>query len=70
MKDKLVSALIRAVRTFIQTFLGVLLPGLAGATTFEQLTATTALEAAAVAGIIAVLWNLAEELGGASYQRG
>lgn len=70
MKQAVINALIRAARTFIQTFLSVLLPMLAGVSTFTDLTAVSALEAAAVAAVIAVLWNWLEQLKGVQYNRG
>jgi|ADurb_Total_1213_FD_contig_21_2023700_length_263_multi_3_in_0_out_0_1 uncharacterized membrane protein (DUF441 family) len=70
MKQAIINALIRAGRTFVQTFLSVLIPMLSGVATFAELTTVTALEAAAVAAIIAVLVNWLEELKGVTYNRG
>lgn len=55
MSPILKSAAVRAIRTFIQAFLGVFLAGIAGATTLGALTQRNLLEVAAVAGIVAVL---------------
>ena len=70
MMEAIKNAGIRAVRTFAQTFLAVFIPTIVGVSTFAGLTAVTAIEAAAVAGVIAVLQNWLEQLGGASYNRG
>lgn len=68
--EALKNAAIRAIRTFAQTFLAVYIPAVVGVTTFRELTVMTALEAAAVAGVIAVLQNWAEILGQVQYPRG
>lgn len=67
MKDAVVNALIRAVRTFAQTALGVYLAGLAVAPTLGDLGTWPLIQAALAAGIVAVLWNLLESLGGEKY---
>jgi hypothetical protein len=61
---------IRALRTFTQAFLAAWIPSILGAATFAQLTALQALEFAAVAGVIAVVVNLAEEVKKVQYSRG
>lgn len=68
-------ALIRAGRTFAQTFIGVFLAGLVGTavTTLGDLADLTLLDSAAAAGIVAVLsffQNWLETTGEASYDRG
>ena len=70
MKDKIIAVIIRALRTFIQTALGIYLAGLAVGATLGDISDVALLEAAAAAGIVAVLWNFLEELKGVSYNRG
>jgi hypothetical protein len=67
MKDAIINALIRALRTFAQTALGVYLAGLAVAPTLGDLGTWPLIQAALAAGIVAVLWNLLESLGGEKY---
>lgn len=67
MKDAIINALIRALRTFAQTALGVYLAGLAVAPTLGDLGTWPLIQAALAAGIVAVLWNLLEALGGEKY---
>lgn len=70
MWSKLQPALIRALRTFIQTFLGVYLAGVTVNASLETLTSKTIVEAALAAAVVALLMNIAEQLGGVSYNRG
>lgn len=68
-------ALIRAGRTFAQTFIGVVLAGLlAGEVVFLQDFADLSLlNQAAAAGVVAVLslaQNLLEDMGSVAYDRG
>lgn len=67
MKDAIINALIRAVRTFAQTALGVYLAGLAVSPALGDLGSWPLIQAALAAGIVAVLWNLLEALGGEKY---
>jgi hypothetical protein len=67
MKDVIINALIRAVRTFAQTALGVYLAGLIAAPALGDLGSWPLIQAALAAGIVAVLWNLLEALGGEKY---
>jgi len=72
-KDILVNALIRAMRTFFQTFIGIYLAGLAVDPTLNDL-ADTKLLASAVAGaivaVLAFLQNVVEEIVPVNYNRG
>jgi hypothetical protein len=70
MKEAIINALIRALRTFAQTALGVYLAGLVASPALGDLGSWTLIQAALAAGIIAVLWNLLESLGGAKYPTG
>ena len=66
------NALIRAARTFAQTFIGVFLAGYAG-NSLAELGNLTLLDTAAAAGIVAVLalaMNLIEGSAGATYNKG
>lgn len=72
MKQTLINALIRAVRTFAQTFIGVFLAGYAGGS-LAELGNLTLLDTAAAAGIVAVLaliMNLLEGATGEPLPRG
>lgn len=60
--SKVRDPLIRAVRTFAQTALGVWLAGLAVSPTLGDLSSTALLTAAAAAGIVAAAHNVLEEL--------
>jgi hypothetical protein len=60
------NALIRAARTFVQTFLGVWLAGVVAGPNFSDLVDIGLLETAAAAGIVSVValvQNYLEELG-------
>ena len=70
MWEKIRNAGIRALRTFAQTALGVYLAGLVASPALGDLGSWTLIEAAAAAGIVAVLWNVAEELKGVEYNKG
>ena len=70
MKQAIINALVRGVRTFLQAALGVFLAGLVASPTLRDLGNWTLIEAALAAGIVAVLWNVLESLGGAKYPRG
>lgn len=70
MKQVIVSTLIRAVRTFAQAALGVYLAGLTVSPSLGDLSNAALLEAAAAAGILALILNLYEGLGGKSIPRG
>ena len=70
MKQTIIDALIRALRTFVQTALGVYLAGLVASPLLRDLGNWALIEAALAAGIVAVLWNVLEGLGGAKYPRG
>ena len=66
-------ALIRAGRTFLQTFIGVYLAGLVSPDTFEGLTDLGLLESAAAAGIVSVIsfvQNLLEDSAAVHYNKG
>ena len=63
-------ALIRAARTFAQTALGVFLAGITVSPMLGDLSNWSLIQASLAAGIVAVLWNVSEELGGAKYPRG
>ena len=63
-------SLIRAVRTFAQVWLGAYLAGLTTSPMLGDLATWTLIQAATAAGIVAVLWNVLEEIGGAKYPRG
>ena len=67
MKTAIINALIRAIRTFGQAALGVYLAGLAGIPGLAELGNWQLIQAALAAGIVAVLWNLLESLGGEKY---
>lgn len=72
MKTTLINALIRAARTFAQTFVGVFLAGYAG-NSLAELGDLTLLDTAAAAGIVAVLaliMNLLEDTAGVTYNKG
>jgi len=72
MKQNLIDALIRAVRTFSQTFLGVFLAGYAG-NSLAELGNLTLIDTAAAAGIVAVLalvQNVLEGKARVKYNRG
>lgn len=64
------NAVIRAVRTFFQAALGVFLATLPINGALGDLTAWTIVGPAIFAGVVAVLMNVAEMLGGATYNRG
>lgn len=68
--EALKPALIRAARTFAQTALGVFLAGITVSPMLGDLGNWQLIQAALAAGIVAVLWNLAEELGQPNYPRG
>ena len=70
MKQTIVDALIRAVRTFVQAALGVYLAGLVASPMLHDLGSWELIQAALAAGIVAVLWNVLESVGGAKYPRG
>ena len=70
MKQTVIDALIRALRTFVQTALGVYLAGLVASPMLHDLGNWDLVQAALAAGIVAVLWNVLEGLGGAKYPRG
>jgi len=55
MKQRLIDAAWRAARTFAQSFLAVYVVGVAGARNVSDFAATPVLQAAAVAGIAALL---------------
>jgi hypothetical protein len=69
-------ALIRAGRTFLQTFIGVYLAGVLASTdpnTFEALADLGLIEAATAAGIVAVIsfvQNLLEDSASVDYNKG
>ena len=63
-------AVIRAARTFAQTALGVYLAGITVAPMLGDLGSWELIQAAIAAGIVAVLWNVSEELGQVKYPRG
>lgn len=69
MKDAIISALVRALRTFAQTALGVYLAGLTVSPALGDLGNWPLIQAAIAAGIVAVLWNLLESLGGDRYPK-
>lgn len=65
--SKLKDAGIRAVRTFVQSFLGVYLVAIGASPTLTDLADLTALDAAVAAGVVAVLtflMNAVEDLTG------
>lgn len=64
------AAAIRAARTFVQCALGIYLAGLIASPALGDLGSWALIQAAIAGGIVAVLWNLLEELGGAKYPRG
>jgi hypothetical protein len=65
------NAVIRAIRTFFQAALGVFLATLPVSGALGDLTAWTIVGPAVFAGIVAVLMNIAETIGGnAPYNRG
>lgn len=73
MQEKIINILIRAGRTFFQTFIGVYLAGLVVAPTLADLADVKLLAAAAAAAIVAVVsvvQNVLEELGNVTYRRG
>lgn len=70
MEQTIVDALIRAVRTFVQAALGVYLAGLVANPMLHDLSSWDLIQAALAAGIVAVLWNVLESVGGAKYPRG
>jgi len=70
MWENVKNAAIRAVRTLVQTALGVYLAGLVASPALGDLGSWTLIEAGLAAGIVAVLWNLLEELKGVPYSRG
>lgn len=66
-------ALIRAGRTFLQTFIGIYLAGLVSSDTFEGLADLGLLEAAASGAIVAVIsfvQNLLEDTASVDYNKG
>lgn len=72
MKQNIINALIRAGRTFAQTFVGVFLAGYAG-NSLAELGNLTLLDTAAAAGIVAVLalvMNLLEGTANVTYNKG
>jgi len=72
MKQTIINALIRAARTFAQTFIGVFLAGYAGGS-LAAIADLTLLDTAAAAGIVAVLalvMNLLEGATGEPIPRG
>lgn len=70
--EKFKSAAIRAVRTFVQTALGVYLAGIVGAGALADFANVGLLDSAAAAGLVATLSFLqnALEESRASYDRG
>jgi len=69
--EQIKAAAIRSVRTFFQTAVGAyllaftgLIPGLKDLGSWEIISAALA------AGILAMIWNISEELGKAPYPRG
>jgi hypothetical protein len=70
MRQIITDAIIRAIRTFAQAALGVYLAGLATSPMLHDLSNWDLIQAALAAGIVAVLWNVLEGLGGAKYRRG
>ena len=66
MKQTIINALIRAVRTFFQAAIPIYLVGLANATELTSLVSPTLLQSAALAGIIAALSFVMNVLEGAT----
>jgi hypothetical protein len=54
-KQNIINAFIRAVRTFFQAAIPVYIAGVAGSTDFAGLGNTSLLQAASIAGVIAAL---------------
>jgi len=72
-QEVIVNALIRAVRTFVQTFIGLYLAGLVASPTLVDLANPQLLGVAAAGGIVALLsfvQNVVEEIGPFTYRRG
>lgn len=69
MKQAIVDAFVRALRTFCHTALGVYLAGLVATPALGDLGSWTLIQAAIAAGVVSVLWNLLESLGGEKYPK-
>ena len=70
MKKTIIDALIRAVRTFVQSALGVYLAGLVAVPALADLGTWPLISAALAAGIVATLWNVLETIKTVPYNRG
>lgn len=69
--NKLRDAGIRALRTFAQVALSVYLAGISVSPALHELSSWDLIQAALAAGVVALLWNLLEQLGGGvKYPRG